>query len=125
MLELEKRVETEFPNVPGTSAEKAAMLKSVLKFDKEQQEAFLKGWKQQNEVLGTSFKELGTSAVNKGGEDTPVAQLEKAAKQYQTDNKIDTYEKAYAQYLETPEGGALYKKMEDAQLAKRQSLNLV
>ncbi len=105
--EFEKRAVTELPNLPGTDAEKAAMLKAIASIeDEDVRKANLASLHAGNAAMAKNFDELGSqgSPVAKSAND----QLAEMAKAHATENKI-TFEKAYDVISQTPEGAELYK----------------
>lgn len=101
-LELHKRAEEVLPNFKGTIEQRAKLLKSV-DFDKELLELLTAA----DKLFSINFDEIGKADVD-GAMMDPQDKLEKMAKKY-AEEKGMTFEKAYAEYLKTDEGKALYK----------------
>lgn len=108
---LEAEAEKLFPNMAGTAADKAAMLKGIRALPKDQQETQITMLKAADEAMAKSFKEEGQGGTTDG--DSPAEKLTKMAKTHAESNKV-SFEKAYAAVLETKEGQELY----DASLTK-------
>lgn len=108
---LEAEAEKLFPNMAGTAADKAAMLKGIRALPKDQQETQITMLKAADEAMAKSFKEAGQGGTTDG--DSPAEKLTKMAKTHAESNKV-SFEKAYAAVLETKEGQELY----DASLTK-------
>lgn len=109
---LEKRAETELPHLPGTTLERAALLKAVEGIEDEgQRTAALAALTAQNESMASAFKTNGYS----GGSNTPATdsgetELKKLAEAHQVAHPDMTYEAAYSEVLKTTKGGELYAK---------------
>lgn len=105
MSELTKRVDTEYPNLPGESLKKALMLGEIEKMSEESQE-MLKGiMKAHDEKLAEGTKEIGKSGDN--GAATAGEKLEKMVKKHADEQSIDMA-KAWDAVLRTEEGQKLY-----------------
>lgn len=117
--QFKKQANDELKHLPGTEAEKVAMLKSIAAIpDQATRDAALKSLKAGSDALAKNFNTLGTTAGADGGggdAQTPTAQLNALAKKYAADNKMD-FAKAYTAVLATPEGDRLYN---EAEAAKR------
>lgn len=106
--EFEKRAGEEMSSIPGELDTKVALLKAIEGIDnKDAREGAL-------EIL-KAHEETAKLALDKRGERDGEAleaedEIEKAAKKYQADHKIESYEVAYTKFLETPEGKDLYKR---------------
>ena len=108
---LRKRAEDELKHFPGTVETRIAILKSVESItDETERETALTSLKAQDEALSKAFDTVGhmDGTVDAG---SPEGQLEKLAQKYADDHKV-AYNAAYAKVMETPEGEALYTKME-------------
>jgi len=109
--DLEKRVSENMATIPGDTSAKIALLKAVDGIeDKETKESVLMIIKAHNDTAVLSLDKLGDR-----GEDIleGEAEIEKKAKEYQKDHKIESYEQAYSKFLETEEGKELYKRMNE------------
>ena len=101
----ENRAETELPNLTGTKAEKAEMLKAIDAMPEAAREKQLEMLKAADAAMAKSFTEIGQGG---GGAETEAGdKLEKMAKELAAKDSI-SYAKAYTQVLETPEGNKLY-----------------
>jgi hypothetical protein len=107
-VEYTKMAEGLYPNLPGDSAAKGSVMKTIASLPKEQQTTLTGMLKAGNEGIEMSkaYDELGTSYTN-GSEDSPVAKLNKMAEDRSADKKI-TFAKAYDEVLQTEEGADLY-----------------
>lgn len=103
---LEAEAEKLFPNMAGTAADKAQMLKGIRALPKEQQETQITMMKAADEAMGKSFKEVGQGGTTDGSSATE--KLDKMAKELSAKESI-TFEKAYSKVLETKEGSDLYE----------------
>lgn len=119
----EAQAETMYPNLPGSVAEKGAALRfvnaaaAVAKAGKKDgdKEDDAPAFLHKMLAAGNAALGLGLSEVGKGGNVQVLKgeqALEKMAHEIaKRDNT--TFEKAYAAALETPEGKAIYKEMDD------------
>lgn len=91
-----KRADEEIPYLPGTRAERGAMLKALEALPADQKEAATKSLKAGSTALSGSFKRHGNSDAKNGeGEaGTPVEQLDKKAKEVAKAKNI-SYTDAY------------------------------
>ncbi len=107
---LEKRAETELAHLPGTPAERAALLKAVdgIK-DEGQRNASLAALKAQNASLGQSFDTIGHLHVNPVV-GSPDAELDTLAKAYVEAHPGTSIEQASSEVLKTAKGKELYAK---------------
>lgn len=104
---LEKRAEAELPNLPGTAAERAALLKSVESItDEDQRKAALAALKAGSNAMSKAFSFSGHGGESPAG--TPEAELEKLAKSHNEANPKLTPEQAYDAVLKTAKGKELY-----------------
>lgn len=104
---LEKRANEELPNLPGTPAVKAAMLKAIDSIEDEAARAeAMKTLKAGNSAIAAAFTSNGHLGKNKDAV-TAEEQLNNLAKKYSEDFKVD-YTKAYDAVVQTPEGARLY-----------------
>jgi hypothetical protein len=103
--ELEAEAEGLWPNLTGTPAEKAEMLKGIKALPEAAREAQMKMMKSADEAMAKQFKELGQSG--QGDDSGAAAKLDKMAKELSAKENI-TIAKAYSKVLETPEGSKLY-----------------
>lgn len=106
--ELAKRANEEFKNLPGTEAEKAALLKSLESIpDEAARKSAIAAVKAGDSAISDAYTRKGAG----GGsvtESPAVAQLDTMAKKYAADNKVD-FAKAYTHVVNTPEGSKLYE----------------
>jgi|GEM_PF-1801453 len=129
--EFEKRAEIELANLPGTIAQRAALLKSVESIENpEHREAALKALKAGNAGNEDVTKSLGTTEGSK----TPAApapqgaQIQKSASEVQLEDlakaeaiklnldPVKDYAKAYKIVLASDEGQALYNQHRNAMI---------
>jgi hypothetical protein len=103
--ELEAEAEGLWPNLVGTSVEKAEMLKGIKAMPEAAREAQLKMMKAADEAMAKQFKEIGQGG--QGDDSGAAAKLEKMAKEL-ADKENISIAKAYSKVLETPEGSKLY-----------------
>jgi hypothetical protein len=99
LVELSKKAEREFPNLPGTDVEKGLMLRAINGLDKAVSEPIIKMLKAGNESMTKLFIEKGTSREDETGS-SAEAQLDMMAKAMVVENvsKGDgklTFAKAY------------------------------
>ncbi len=94
-MELTKRAEDEFSNLPGTVETHVEMLKAIdgIEDEKARGEA-LKVLKAQNASMSGAFKKVGSAAISKGQEGDPESELEEMAKAYAAKHDVE-YLKAY------------------------------
>ncbi len=112
--DLAKRAEDELGNLPGTTATRTALLKSVegIEDEGDRTEA-LKSLHAANEAAAVILTPLGTGLSPTLQVDGSAAdELTKLAKDAQREG--ETFEKAYSRVCDTPEGGALFLKHRDA-----------
>lgn len=76
-----KRADDEIPNLPGTRAERGAMLKALEALPADQKEAALKSMKAGSNALAGTFKRHGHADGSGGEAGTPEQQLEKKAQE--------------------------------------------
>jgi hypothetical protein len=131
--EFEKRAETELANLPGTVAQRAALLKSVESIENpEHREAALKALKVGNSASEDVTKSLGTTEGSK----TPAApapqgaQIQKSASEIQLDDlakaeairldldPVKDFAKAYNIVVNSPEGKELYNQHRNAMISR-------
>lgn len=106
-----KRADDELKHLPGTTEERAAMLKAIDGIeDESQRKAAMNALKAQNEALAPAFTTVG-HLVGKVAPGSPEEGLQDLAKRIQaeSDGKL-SYEQAYSKALETDEGSTLYAK---------------
>lgn len=114
--EFEKRAETELAHLPGSIAERAALLKAVDGIpDETQRSAALKALAAGNKGNETATQSLGTSTPRKLEKSAPVAELEQLAKA-RAEKDGTTYAKAYLTVIETPQGKELYNQHRNAMI---------
>lgn len=103
MVELKKRAEEEFPHLPGTLDQKAALLKKI--GDSEYENEIFKA---ANEALAATMEEKGHRASNEQSKSqTAQMALKQKAEALAKEAKL-SYEEAYTRVLDTPEGKQLY-----------------
>lgn len=106
LSELAKRADSEYPNLPGESVEKALMIGEVEKMDEKSQE-LLKGiLKAHNDDLAKAMGEIGKGGSSEA--DTAGEKLDKMVKSYAEENSV-SISKAYDEVLKTKEGADLYQ----------------
>jgi hypothetical protein len=103
--ELEARAEKELPNLVGTPAEKAEMLKAIDAMPEAARAAQMKMLKSADDAMAKQFKELGQGG--QGTDATAAGKLDKMAADLALKEKI-TVAKAYSRVLDTEEGAKLY-----------------
>lgn len=103
-----KQAEKELPNLAGTTEEKGKLLKALHGLDEDARTLVMGELKKADKITSEYFVEKGTSAT--GGDD-PSQELEKMAKSFASENKVD-FNKAYAEVLKTEEGKRLYTKIQ-------------
>ncbi len=107
---LEKRAEEELAHLPGSTAERAALLKAVDGIEDEgQRTAALAALKAQNAAMGQTFETVGHIAATPVS-GSPDAELEILAKAHQEANPGTTIEAAHSAVLQTTKGAELYAK---------------
>ena len=100
------RVQKEFPNMAGTEAEKAAMLKTIeATADEGVKKSLLANMKSAEELAKQASVQKG---ADKGGDADTSARLDALAKRIATEKKI-SFEKAYLIAVDSEEGKPLYK----------------
>ncbi|RWB66566.1 hypothetical protein [Mesorhizobium sp.] len=105
---LEKRADDEFSHVPGTTAERAGMLKAISKVaDENVRKAFDAVFKQAEKLAGAAFETVGINKHEVAG--SPEAELEKMADDLAKKDNISKA-KAYDQVLQSDKGRELYAK---------------
>lgn len=112
---IEKRVNDEIPNLPGTVEERGAMLKAIdAMTDESARDASMKALKASNDAMSPAFKNFGHGGSSGGGTGNPSNDgeqtLEELAKVHQAKNTDLSYEQAYAAVIKTAEGRAAYNK---------------
>lgn len=109
---LEKRAETELAHLPGTVAQRAALLKAAESIeDEDDREAAVAALKAQNEAMAKAHETFGVTGASADPEPgSPESEIEKIAGDIQKREPKLTPEAAYAKALETPRGKALYTK---------------
>lgn len=115
-LELEKRAEAELPNLPGTPAVRASVLKAVESIeDEDVRKGALEALKSANAGI---FERAGGSPEDNGltkGEGfrapsgSAEAELETLVSKFQKEHNVPEF-KAWDEVLKTAEGAALYRK---------------
>ena len=123
--EYSKRAVEELAHIPGTVAVRAAMLKAVDAIpDEAERKAALEALHAQNAEIGKAFDSLGVTGVTARSADPGTAgasgseaerKLDEMAKQLQAAKPGLSFEKAYQQVLESPEGSKLYTKVFESQ----------
>lgn len=101
-LEINKKADELLPNFKGTVEQRAKLLKSI-DFDKELLEMLVAA----DKLFAGLTEEVGKADVD-GSMKEPAEKLEAMAKAYAAENKT-TFEKGYAEVMNTAEGKALYK----------------
>jgi hypothetical protein len=104
--ELEDRAKVMFPNLKGSTEDKAQLLKSIEELPegiKEQQLSMLKA---ADAAMSKAFKEIGQGGTIQGDANQ---QLDALAKKYSKEHDV-SFAKAYTAVLETEEGRGLYAK---------------
>ncbi len=100
-MELTKRAEDEFSNLPGAVETHVEMLKAIDGIeDEEARGEAVKVLKAQNASMAGAFKKVGSSAISKGQEGDPGAELEEMAKAYASKhdmNYLDAYDEVSKQ----------------------------
>lgn len=104
-MQFAKRAEELYPNVPGEPSVKGEVLKAIESMPEKIKESALEILKSCNESLATIMKVSGS--VGNNGTSSAIEKLDKKARELSLEKSI-SYERAYAQYLETPEGRSLY-----------------
>jgi len=102
LVELSKRAEKEYPNLPGTDIEKGMILRVINGLEKPLQETVTKMLTAGNEALKKTFIEKGSSGIEPGGADEKLDQLAKALVTENVskgDGKL-TFAKAYDKVLQ-------------------------
>lgn len=107
MKEFEDRAEKEFPNVPGTVAEKALMLKSIEEMPEAARNTALAALKSSNESLEIQYEELGVNAGNSLAK-TSEEKMETLAKSISEKEPNLSFDQAYAKAMRSPEGQRIY-----------------
>ena len=98
--------------MPGEEEVKVELYKAVDGIKNESvRDAIYEIFKAHNETLRLAL-------TTKGDRTNPEIlkaeeEIEKKAQEYQKDRKIDTYEEAYSQFLDTAEGQRLWAKMDE------------
>lgn len=115
-LELEKRADEVFPNLPGTAIVRGQLLKAVEGIeDEEIRKGALEALKSAN---GGIFERASDSPESHGlakgagiptGDPTAETELEQLVKSYQTEHNV-TEAKAWDEVLKSDEGASLYRK---------------
>jgi hypothetical protein len=108
MSDLRKRADDEFSHVPGSTDERAAMLKALNGMDEAVRKSFEAVLKAHEEVVKNAFNTMG-HGNGKVAEGSADDQLDKMAKAHATKNNVP-FAKAYTEVLATEEGRALYSK---------------
>ena len=105
--DLEKRAE-ELNHLPGDLTARKSLLKSIDALPADQRDSALAVLTERNELLAKAFETTGV----RGEGDTldGDAKLDEMAKELQKKDPSLTYEKAYAQVMDTEEGKAVYNK---------------
>lgn len=113
--ELHKRAEETFPNLGGTVAQKASLIKSLDSIDsKEDREAVMKSLKAADAAVSKMFEETGDSSA--AHENSAEAQLEKMATEYAEAHNVDRFT-AFAEVTKTAAGKQLVIKSREEKLA--------
>jgi hypothetical protein len=108
LADLRKRAEDSLPNFKGTVDQKAQLIKAVDGIsDTEMAAAIMEALKAADNMFASAFEELGKSDAETESM-APAEKLNILAKNYQTENKV-TFEKAYAEVVNTAEGKDLLK----------------
>jgi hypothetical protein len=106
LVELHKRADEVLGHLPGTTEQRAALLKAIDAIpDEAARDAALAAVKAGDLAQARVFKSLGTRTTPE--ETTAEAGLEKLAKSYQEKHPDLSYEQAYSRVLDTPEGNRL------------------
>lgn len=106
LSEFKKRADDDFGNVPGTTDERAAMLKAMSGMDDKVKASFEAVLKAHQDVVKNAFTTFGHqhSQLDQG---TPEARLDKMAVDHAKENKISK-SVAYDEVLKSEEGRKLY-----------------
>lgn len=108
------KAESILGHLPGCVETRAALLKDVAGIsDEKRRTETMELLTKADELAKGAFQRQGagsTKAIARGG--SAEQRLEIAVKKFAEDNKISVL-KAWEQFSETPEGGALYKQVED------------
>lgn len=108
---LEKRAAEELAHLPGTVAERAALLKAVEGIEDEaMRKAAGNALKAQNEALSKAFDTIGRMGNVTSVAGSPDDELDQLAKAHQKENPKLTIEAAYDAVMKTDEGRELYAK---------------
>lgn len=104
--ELEAEAEREFPNLAGTPAEKAEMLKGIKALPEAQREAQMKIMKSADAAMAKQLTELGQGGRTDVSD--AEAKLQRMAKE-RSEKDGTSIQKAYSAVLDTEEGKRLYE----------------
>jgi hypothetical protein len=106
-LEFGKHAERELANLPGTTAEKGKVLKSIAhNLPSDEREELMKLLRAGNAAMAKNFSAVGASGTGDGN--SAEAKLEALAKK-RASEKNERYGVAYAAVLESTEGKKLYE----------------
>lgn len=105
---LEDRVLVELRHMPGTVADRAALLKAVDALPTENRTGALNALKAQNTAMAKAFETHGISIGNAHQDHSPQAQLERMAKALTDKDPNLSSEIAFSKVLNTTEGQELY-----------------
>jgi len=111
LIGLEKRAETELGHLPGETVAKAKVLKAIGGMGEEDRKALDAMLKAGEKAVSEAMKAKGVDNAGERGNDEE--ELEKLAKAYATEHKVDMV-KARAAVMDTDEGRAIYKRMTEA-----------
>ena len=110
---LEKRADAMLKHLPGTTQDRAALLKAAESIeDDDQRTVAVNALKASDEAMAGAWQTRGVPGER--DESSPEGGLVKMAKQYAEEHDI-TYEQAYVKVMRTPKGRELLKKMPAAQ----------
>ncbi len=108
---LEKRAVDELPNMPGSVAERAALLKAVDAIEDEgSRKASMAALKASNDAMGAAFVQSGHTGQPAVIHGSPAAELEELSKAHQVANPELTIQQASNEVLKTAKGQELYAK---------------
>lgn len=105
---LEDRVLVELQYMPGTVADRAALLKAVEALPTENRTGALNALKAQNTAMAKAFKTQGVTMDGISQDHSPQTRLEKMAKALTDKDPKLSFEIAFSKVLDTAEGRELY-----------------
>lgn len=107
MIELRTQADREFPFIPGTTDERAAILKSIQSLPESEQARLMDILKSNNALSQAQITAQGFMVHEPSSAEGRLDELAKA-KQAAAGGKL-TFESAYDEVLQTPEGKKLYQ----------------